>query len=347
MSRKRRREPRNASLSTSNTSRSSDSLTRPNNKRVALPQNTHKPSTIEPYRRRYLMLKTAAASIFTLALAVAVPSAHAQFGSGIVFDPTQSTHAYTQIVQQGKSLENEATQIEQGTRIYTNAVKMATTALNTYGTVMRQYNLYHQMVQSPRMLYSRFLSPRSDLFLMQQIGNTYGNSMGWVNSSNTGTGAAAAWQQVSVPTTTSTIAGYNNLTIAGQQQIAAQGATIDIGDSVTSTNLQALGTIRANQQARQADIATLESQTQTTDTTQQTELATLQRINVALLLQLRSQQDANQINANLALQQIVAQKQQQDAMKAAFSDSANYGTYYRSNIAPANQSSSNLLTQSY
>jgi hypothetical protein len=137
------------------------------------------------------------------------------------------------------------------------------------------------------------------------------------------------------------------LTIAGQQQIAAQGATIDIGDSVTSTNLQALGTIRANQQARQADIANLESQTQTTDTTQQTELATLQRINLALLLQLRSQQDANQINANLALQQIVAQKQQQDAMKAAFSDSANYGTYYRSNIAPVNQSSSNLLTQSY
>jgi hypothetical protein len=182
---------------------------------------------------------------------------------------------------------------------------------------------------------------------MQQIGNTYGNSMGWLNSANTGTGAAASWQQVSVPTTTSTISGYNNLTIAGQQQIAAQGATIDIGDSVTSTNLQALGTIRANQQARQADIANLESQTQTTDTTQQTELATLQRINLALLLQLRSQQDANQINANLALQQIVAQKQQQDAMKAAFSDSANYGTYYRSNIAPANQASPNLLTQSY
>src|ERR1039458_9574032 len=108
------------------------------------------------------MLKTASASIFTLVLGRAIPRAHAQFGSGIVFDPTQSTHAYTQIVQQGKSLENEATQIEQGTRIYTNAVKMATTALNTYCTVMRQYNLYHQMVQSPRMLYSRFLSPRSD-----------------------------------------------------------------------------------------------------------------------------------------------------------------------------------------
>src|SRR5208337_5215563 len=106
MSRRRRRERRNASLLTSNTSRSSDSLTRPNNRRLALPQKTHKPSTIEPYRRRYLMLKTAAASIFTLALALAVPAAHAQFGSGIVFDPTQSAHAYQQIIQQGKSLEH-------------------------------------------------------------------------------------------------------------------------------------------------------------------------------------------------------------------------------------------------
>src|SRR5208282_2008397 len=117
MSRKRRREPRNASLSTSNTSRSSDSLARPNNKRLALPQKTHKPSTIESYRRRYLMFKTTSASIFTLALAIAVPAAHAQFGSGIVYDPTQSAHAYQQIIQQGKSLEHEATQIEQGTRL--------------------------------------------------------------------------------------------------------------------------------------------------------------------------------------------------------------------------------------
>ena len=290
------------------------------------------------------MLKTAAS--LALAIAVAGPAAHAQLGSGVVYDPTQSAHAVKQIIASGKSLENEATQIEQGTRLYTNALKMATTALNTYGTVMRQYNLYHQMVQSPRVLYMRFLSPRSDLFLMQQIGNTYGNSMGWLNSANKGTGAAATWQQVSVATTTSTLPGYNNLTIAGQQQIAAQGATIEIGDSIASTNLQAIGTIRANQQARQADIAKLESQTQTSDASQQTEMATLQRINLTLLLQLRSQQDANQINANLALQQIVAQKQQQDAMKAAFSDAANYASYYQTNAA-ANQSPSNTLTQSY
>jgi len=64
-------------------------------------------------------------------------------------------------------------------------------------------------------------------------------------------------------------------------------------------------------------------------------------------LQLRTMQDANQINANLALQQIVAQKQQQDAMKSSFRDSAGYQSYYNSNIATTNSGAANLLTQAY
>jgi hypothetical protein len=130
-------------------------------------------------------------------------------------------------------------------------------------------------------------------------------------------------------------------------QIAAQGATVDLGDSVMSNNLQALGTIRDNQAARQADIANLEAATQTQDPSQLTIMAELQRINQALLLQLRTLQDANQINANLALQQIIAQKQQQDAMKSAFRDSAGYENYYNTNITTTSSGSSNLLTQAY
>ena len=185
------------------------------------------------------------------------------------------------------------------------------------------------MILAPSMLYSRFLSPTTDLRMLQQISNTYGNSMGWVNSANTGTGATAAYQQVSVPSTTSVIPGYGSASVVAQQQIAAQGATVEIGDSVMSNNLQMLGTIRANQASRQTDIANLETATQSQDPSQQTVMATLQRINQALLLQLRTQQDANQINANLALQQIVAQKQQQDALKAGFQDAGNYSATFR------------------
>ena len=136
---------------------------------------------------------------------------------------------------------------------------------------------------------------------------------GWVNTSNTGSGASASYQQATVPRTASMVPGYSTASVAGQQQIAAQGATIDTGDSIMTNNLQTLGTIRANQTSRQTDITNLETATQNTDASQQTVMATLQRINQALLLQLRTMQDANQINTGLALQQMVAQKQQQDA----------------------------------
>ena len=270
--------------------------------------------------------------------------AHAQFGSGIVYDPTQSAHAITQIEHEERSISNQIQQIENGQQIFSNTVKIANTALQTYNQVKQQYNLDRQMTLAPRMLYSRFLSPTTDLRMLQQISNTYGNSATWVNSANTGNGAPAAYQQVSVPTTNSMVPGYTGFSTSGQQQIAAQGATIDINDSVLTNNLETLGTIRANQTARQTDIANLEAATQTQDPSQQTIMAELQRINQALLLQLRTMQDANQINANLALQQIVAQKQQQDALKAGFQDTANYASTYQTHVAPAYNGGAQALT---
>jgi hypothetical protein len=275
------------------------------------------------------------------------PSAHAQFGSGVVFDPTQAGHAVTQIKNEEASIANEVHQIQQGQQIFTNTVKIATTALEAYNVAKQQYQLTHQMILAPRMLYARFLSPTSDLLLLQQISNTYGNSMGWLSSANTGKGAAAAYQQASVPNTAHVVPGYSTASVAGQLQIAAQGATVDITDAVMTNNLQALGTIRANQNARQTDIANLEAATQSQDVSQQTIMAELQRINQALLLQLRTLQDANQINANLAVQQIVTQKQQQDAMKSAFRDSAGYESYYNTNIKTTSGGAANLLTQAY
>jgi hypothetical protein len=285
-------------------------------------------------QRKDKVMKRLILTALTVGLGVALhPTARAQFGSGIVFDPTQAGHAVTQI--------------EQGRQVFTNTVKIANTALQAYNVAKQQYQLTHQMILAPRMLYSRFRSPASDLFLLQQVSNTYGNSASWLDSANTGKGAAAAYQQVSVPHTANVIPGYRTASVPGQSQIAAQGATVDINDSVMTNNLQALGTIRANQTARQTDIANLETATGSQDVSQQTIMAELQRINQALLLQLRTEQDANQINANLALQHIIAQKQQQDAMKAAFRDSAGYENYYNANITTTSSGSANLLTQAY
>lgn len=286
--------------------------------------------------KRITLTLTAMFSLVTLA--------HAQFGSGVVYDPTQSGHAIVQIEHEEQSLANQAQQIENGQQVFTNTVKIAATAIQTYNTVQQQYNLYHQMILAPQMLYSRFLSPMTDLRMLEQVSNTYNNSAGWVSSANTGNGAAAAYQQVSVPHTNNMVPGYGTVSITGQQQISAQGATVDLGDTVLTNNLAVLGTIRANQTSRQTDIANLEAATQSQDPSQQTTMAELQRINQILLLQLRTMQDANQINTNLALQQIVAQKQQQDALKAGFQDTASYTNTYQTHVAPAYQGGAQALT---
>ena len=86
------------------------------------------------------------------------------------------------------------------------------------------------------------------------------------------------------------IAGYGSLSPQGQQAIAARGATVDLSDAVNASSLQTAGTIRANSAQREADISQLEVATHSSDPSQHTEMATLQRINQALLIELRAQQ---------------------------------------------------------
>jgi hypothetical protein len=250
---------------------------------------------------------------------VSGPSVYAQFGSGIVYDPTQSAHAIEQI--------------SQGQQIFTNSVKLADNAINTY-------NLAHQMAIAPQTLYQPFLSPSTYWMAVNQAANTYGNSRQWTTSVNTGAGASIGYQQASIART-GQINGYGNLTPLGQQRIAAQGATADLNDSVTTSGMQTLGTIRANSQQRQADINALISASQSSDPTQHTEMAALQRINKALILLIQEQQDANQIGQAGALQQIVGQKVQQDNLKSLFQT----GNVYEQNFNTTTPQQSTTGTQ--
>ena len=78
----------------------------------------------------------------TIALFAGATAANAQFGSGIVFDPTQSGHAIVQIENEDKSLENEATADRKRNEDLYQHRQDRTTALQTYNTVQQQYNLY-------------------------------------------------------------------------------------------------------------------------------------------------------------------------------------------------------------
>jgi len=246
-------------------------------------------------------MKSQVAAAFIAAILGVLP-AHAQFGSGIVYDPTQSAHAIEQI--------------SQGQQIFTNSVRLADNAIATY-------NLAHEMSLAPQSLYQPFLTPSTYWMALNQAANTYGNSQPWTNSVNTGYGAGASYQLATIPRT-GQINGYGNLSTLGQQEIAAQGATVDLDNSITTSNMQTLGAIRANSEQRQADINALISASQSSDPMQHTEMATLQRINKALIVLIQEQQEANQISQAVALQQMIGQKVQQDNLKSLFVTASDY-----------------------
>ena len=247
-----------------------------------------------------------------LALATLAEPAYAQFGGGIVLDPTQSAHAAQQLIQ--------------GSQLYTTTIK-------TTQNVMETYNLAQRMATAPSSYYTAYTNMAQQTWTpVAHPANTYGNSIPWTNAATYGSGAAAANQGASIQRT-GQISGYSSLNAQGQQAIAAQGATVDLSDAINTTSLQTIGTVRANAPQREADIKTLETASHSTDPTQQTELATLQRINQAMLLQLRTQQEASQMTQAQSLQQMVQQKQQQDALKMSMQAADGYETNYNSHVS--------------
>jgi hypothetical protein len=248
----------------------------------------------------------------TLAFATLAQPANAQFGSGIVLDPTQSAHAVQQLIQ--------------GSQLYTTTIK-------TTQNVMEAYNLAQRMATAPSSYYTAYTNMAQQTWTpVAHPANTYGNSLPWTTAATTGSGASAANQGASIQRT-GQISGYGSLSAQGQQAIAAQGATVDLSDAVNATSLQTIGTVRANAPQREADIKTLEAASHSTDPAQQTELATLQRINQAMLLQLRTQQEASQMTQAQSLQQMVQQKQQQDALKMSMQAADGYESNYATHIS--------------
>lgn len=238
-----------------------------------------------------------------LAALLGVLPAHAQFGSGIVYDPTQSAHAIQQIAQ---------------------ADHLYTTTVEATRNVIAAYNLAMRMASLPQALYTSYSNlGRQEWGSLVQPANTYGNSSGWIDAASTGYGAAAATQSASIPEP-GRITSYDSLSPEGKQMVAAQGATVDLDNAVDASSLQTIGTIRADSAQREADIAALEAATHSSDPAEHTEMATLQRINQALLIELRTQQETNEILQAGVLQQLVGQKVRQDNLKSLFVTANDY-----------------------
>ncbi len=274
------------------------------------------------YRRLFL-------PAFTLISALA-PVAHAQFGSGIVYDPTQSAHAIQQIEQGSQSLQT--------------AEQIYTTTYKTMNQVIAAYNLAYQMSKMPQNLAARY---KSDFSMWTNLSsasapNTYGNTSAWINALDLGnpTRAASAYNGAVIQLQSYPGSALSSQDAPTQAVIQNQYASSEIGQATLTNSLSTLGTIRSDSQTFQQKLANLESDTYSTDPNQQTSNALLGKINSATLLQIHSQQDTNQILAAAAAQQALDAKEQLDERNRLI----NQSIYFQQNFSNVMQQTTGGIT---
>jgi hypothetical protein len=268
---------------------------------------------------------------FSLATALGTQAARAQFGSGIVYDPTQSAHAIQEIQQGEQQLQKWATELNNWQQHLLKEAQIYTTAEQTRTQIVTMYNLAYQMATMPQNLEARYKTDWAQWSRLAAPPNMYGNTSPLVNALNFGgvpqaqQGYRSAFVQVqSYPS-----GSYSSLDSSTQTTVANQYATSELAQTTTTGTLATLGTIRSDAQAFATKLANLESDTFSTDPTQQTQNALLGKINSATLLQIHSQQDTNQILAASVQQQLVAQKEQIDAQNRAI----NNAIYFQQNFS--------------
>ena len=256
--------------------------------------------------------------------ALLAPAAHAQFGSGIVYDPTQSAHAIEQI--------------EQGSQNLQRAEQIYTTTYKTMNQVIAAYNLAYQMSQMPQNLAARY---RSNFSMWTNLSsasapNTYGNTSAWINALDLGnpTRATSAYNASVIQLQSYPGSAMSSQDADTQAAIKNQYATSELGQATVTNTLSTLGTIRSDSQTFQQRLANLESDTYSTDPPQQTSNALLGKINSATMLQIHSQQDTNQILAAQAAQQTLDAKEQLDERNRLI----NQSIYFQQNFPTLMQS---------
>src|SRR5580698_4312586 len=282
---------------------------------------------------------------FILAVLTALaPAAHAQFGSGIVYDPTQSAHAVQEIQQGEQQLQKWATELNNWQQHLLKEAQIYTTAEQTRTQIVTMYNLAYQMSTMPQNLAARY---RADWAQWQSLAappNTYGNTSPLVNALNFGglLQAQQGYNTAFVQPQSYPSGMYSSLDSRSQSTVANQYATSELAQTTTTSTLATLGTIRTNEQQFATKLSNLDADTFSIDSTQQTQNALLGKINSATLLGVDLKQGTNQLLAASIQQQLVAQKQQIDAQNRSLNNSV----YFQQNFPTTIQNVNNGVSDS-
>jgi hypothetical protein len=226
------------------------------------------------------------------ALTLCVATASAQFGSGIVYDPTNYHNALLRYYQ----LQQHLVQLQK-----------------SYGQLVAQYNFALRMAQNIQNMPARYRALFSQWRNVTSL-NTFGNTGPWVTGINSGlfptitTGYQKSTTQL-LPYGADQLSGMDSAELARAQ---SQYASVELADGANMNAMATIGSIRGNAQSVEAQIANLEQDSFSNDSDLNTEVSVLNKINAAGVLTLRTLQDSNKLLASLLEQQTILAKQQRE-----------------------------------
>jgi 23S rRNA maturation mini-RNase III len=231
-----------------------------------------------------------------LSLLLAAHPVFAIFGFGdIVFDPSVYAEAIEQVLQ----LERQYAQLVQ-----------------TYEMAQNQYEHLKRMAKRvPVDMVARYKAPATP-WLTSSAANTYGTTDPWTSGINTGvdarTGYAGAVQRLDAYGE-----ALGNVPSDQQARIKTDYATVELTDGANVAAIETIGRMRSDAHAVETAIAGLETDTLSADPDMNTEIAVLNKINVANVMAIRSAQDTNKLLVALAEEQVIDAKRKRDAEAAA------------------------------
>jgi hypothetical protein len=221
---------------------------------------------------------------------LSVGTAAAQFGGGIVYDPTNYHNALLRYYQ----LQQHLAQLQK-----------------TYTQITTAYNLALQMSRNLRNMPARYRAQFSD-WRNVTAGNTYGNTSGWLGAVNRDLDTINGYLRA-----TTRLGLYNQSALANmpdqeQARVKSQYASVELADGANMNALSTIGAIRGNAAALEVRMNNLEQDSLSDDQSLNSEVAVLNKINATNVLTLRSIQDSNKLLASLLEQQTIAAKQQRE-----------------------------------
>ena len=233
-----------------------------------------------------------------IVLAWAAP-ALAILGLGdIVYDPTNFAEAVKEFAQ----LQQQYAQLVQ-----------------TYQMIKNQYDQMIWMAKAdPVNMIFRYRALATP-WVPSSATNTYGTTAAWQSAINTGQGVATGYAAATEPLSAYGSA-LGNVPSDQLDRLEKDYGTVELSDGASQAAIQLVGQLRSNAPQVETAISNLEADSLSSDPDMNTEIAVLNKINAAGVINLRNTQDANKLLTALAERQILEAKRERDGQARAFNE---------------------------